>query len=72
MPKKKEIYLKTDITIAFSLSCQVTIGIPIEMEEYLELEYGDWIAIRKVPKEEVQKAELENSFSMKGLLPDGD
>lgn len=60
--EEKEIYLKTDITIAFSVDREVTIGIPVNMEEQLEIKDGDWIAVRKLTPEEVEEMKLEEKF----------
>lgn len=57
-----EIYLRTDTTIAFSRDRRITIGVPLEMEERLGLEEGDWIAIRRLTPEEAEKLLKEKAL----------
>ena len=68
--KKQEIYLKTDVTIAFSVDRLITVGIPVEMEEQLSIKDGDWIAIRRLMPKEIEALKLEAKFQGMGFVPE--
>lgn len=70
MGKRKEVCLKSDITIAFSPDRLITIGIPVEMEEILGLQDGDWIVVRKLSSSEVEERGLERAYKLKQLISD--
>ena len=68
---RKEVFLKTDITIAFSPDRLITTGVPVELEEVLGLKDGDWIVIKKVSPKDVEKKGLEDEFQLHSILPRG-